>query len=153
MDRAFDLTAHVTLQSKLLWGMLGVVQLANGLLNLAGGEHLVLGTIMVCFGVVFLLPGSMVLKRLNRFVITFDQEFLSIQRGLFVNRRVFWDTIAEINLGRMAAIIVTKTGRPRTLHFGEFGYTVNQIVKPEVFASIREFCEERDIPITDVRSA
>ena len=95
----------------------------------------------------------MVLKRLNRFVITFDQGFLGIQRGLFVNRRVFWDTITEVNLSRMAAIIVTKTGRPLTLHFGEFGYTVNQIVKPEVLAAIRGVCEERDIPVTDVRSA
>ena len=50
MNREFDLSARVSVQSKVLWGMLGVVQMANGLIHLSGGEHMILGVIMTAFG-------------------------------------------------------------------------------------------------------
>ncbi len=152
MDRVFDLTQHVSTHSRLLWAGAGAIQLANGALNLAGGEHMILGVSMVCLGA-FMLPGSLLMKRASRFVITFDENFIRIQRGLLDNHEIAWDSIVEISLSLMSAIIVTKNGRSRTLHFGELGYTANQMVKPQICASIREFAEARGVSVTEVHSA
>ena len=152
MNRVFDLTQHVSIQSSLLWAGAGALQLANGVLNIVGGEHMILGATMVCVGVL-MLPGSLLRKRASRFVITFDHDSIRVQRGLFANHQIAWDSIAEISLSLMSAIIVTKSGRSRTLNFGELGYTANQMVKPQICAAIKEFGQEKGVSVTEVRSA
>ena len=109
---------------------------------------LVVGVICTCFGLA-VLPGSFLFRRMNRLVIGFSQEDLSIKRGVFVRQRMPWDSIAGITLGRMAAEIATRGGKVREIHFGLLGYADNQEIKPQVYQTI--FAQAKGIPVTEDR--
>ena len=155
-DRVFDLTARVGWTNRLVLGLLGLMMTANGLMDLVrwnnseSGETLVLvvGLISTCFGLA-VLPGSFLFRRMNRLVIGFSQEDLSIRRGVFVRQRMPWDSIAGITLGRMAAEIATRGGKVREIHFGLLGYADNQEIKPQVYQTIRAFAQAKGIPVTE----
>ena len=155
-NRVFDLTARVGWTNRLVWGLLGLVMTANGLLNLARwsnsepGEILVLvvGLVCTCFGL-SVLPGRFLFRRMSRLVIGFSQEDLSIKRGVLVRQRTPWDSIAGITLGRMAAEIVTRGGKVRVIHFGLLGYADNQEIKPQVLQTLRAFAQAKGIPVTE----
>ena len=151
MDRAFDLSTQVRAQLRVLWSLLGVVQIANGVIHLAGGEHLVLGTITLCFGL-FVLPGSFLFNRMNRFVITFTEDAILLVRGLFSTNRIDWDSVSEINLHPISADFITRDGKVRTLNLGELGFADVQIVKPQIYEIIRNKSEAKGISLED-RSA
>ena len=159
-DRVFDLTARVGWTNRFVLGLLGLVLIAKGLMNLVrwsnseSGETLVLvvGLISTCFGLA-VLPGSFLFRRMNRLVIGFSQEDLSIKRGLLVRQRTPWDDIAGITLGSMAAEIATHGGRVREIHFGLLGYADNQEIKPQVYQTIRDFAQAKGIPVTEEGTA
>ncbi len=155
-NRVFDLTARVGWTNRFVWGLLGLVMTANGLLNLSrwnssdsgGTQLLVVGVLSTCFGLL-VLPGSFLLRRMNKLVIAFLQEELRIQRGLFVRQRVPWQSVAGITLGRMAAEIATRGGKVRVIQFGMLGYADNQEIKPQVFQTLRAFAQAKGIPVTE----
>ena len=155
-DRVFDLTARVGWTNRFVLGGLGLLMIANGLVNLArwsntdsgGTPLLVVGVICTCFGLL-ILPGSFLFRRMNRLVIGFSQEDLSIKRGVFVRQRMPWVTITGITLGRMSAEIATRSGKMRKIHFGLLGYADNQEIKPQVYQTIRDFAQAKGIAVTE----
>ena len=157
-DRVFDLTARVGWTNRFVLGGLGLLMTANGLANLArwssSGETLVLviGVISTCLGLL-VLPGSFLSRRMNRLVIGFSQEDLSVKRGFLVWQRTPWDDIAGITLGRMAAEIATRGGKVRVIHFGLLGFADNQEIKPRVFQAIRDFARAKGITVTEEGAA
>ena len=157
-DRVFDLTARVGWTNRFVLGLLGLVMIANGLMNLVrwnnSGETLalVVGLVCACFGLA-VLPGSFLFRRMNRLVIGFSQEDLSVKRGVLVRQRTPWDDIAGITLGRMAAEIATRGGKARVIHFGMLGYADNQEIKPQVYQTIRDFAQAKGIPVTEEGTA
>ena len=157
-DRVFDLTARVGWTNRFVLGGLGLMMIASGLVNLArwsnSGETLalVIGLVSTCFGLL-VLPGSFLFRRMNRLVIGFSQEELSIKRGVFARQRMLWDDIAGITLGLMAAEIATRGGKVREIHFGLLGYADNQEIKPQVFQTIRDFAQAKGIPVTEEGAA
>ncbi len=155
-DRVFDLTARVGWTNRFVLGGLGLLMIANGLANLARWSStdsgatplLVVGVISTCFGLL-ILPGSFLFRRMNRLVIGFSQEDLSVKRGVFVRQRTPWADIAGITLSLMAAEIATRGGRVRVIHFGLLGYSDNQEIKPQIFQTIRDFAQAKGIPVTE----
>ena len=155
-DRVFDLTARVGWTNRFVLGGLGLLMTANGLVNLArwsnteSGAILVLaiGVVSTCLGLL-VLPGRFLFRRMNRLVIGFSQEDLSVKRGLLVWQRTPWDSIAGITLGPMAAEIVTRGGKVRVIHFGLLGFADNQEIKPQVFQTLRAFAQAKGIPVTE----
>ena len=154
-DRVFDLTARVGWTNRFVLGLLALVMAANGLMNLArwyntdsgGTQLLVLGLVYLCLGVL-VLPGSLLFRRL-KLVLGFSQEELLIQRGLFVRQRVPWDSLAGITLSLMNAEFVSREGPTRVIQFGMLGYADNQVVKPQILQTIRDFAQAKGIPVTE----
>ena len=140
--------------NRFVLGGLGLGMTANGLVNLArwsnSGETLalVIGLVSTCFGL-SVLPGSFLFRRMNRLVIGFSQQDLSVKRGLLVWQRTPWDDIAGITLGLMAAEIATRGGKVRVIHFGLLGFADNQEIKPQVYETIRDFAQAKGIPVTE----
>ena len=159
-DRVFDLTARVGWTNRFVWGGLGLVLTANGLVNLvrwnnsASGETLILviGLIHLCLGLL-VLPGSLLFRRMNKLVLAFSQEELVVQRGLFVRQRVPWDSLGGITLSRMQAEFVSREGPSRAIQFGMLGYADNQEIKPRVLETIRAFAAAKEIPVTEEGAA
>ena len=155
-DQVFELSGRVGWPNRFVWGLLALVFTANGLLNLArwnnidsaGTQLLVLGLVYLCLAVL-VLPGSLLFRRLNKLVLAFSQEELLIQRGLFVRRRVPWDSVGGITLSLMNAEFVPREGPSRVIQFGMLGYADNQVVKPRILQTIRAFAQAKGIPVSE----
>ncbi len=148
-SRTFDLSVPV---SRLLlggWSAFGAIQIAGGAFSIERGDN-VLGVAQIAFGAFFMLSVVLV-PRLNRYVIAFDDSHLTLERALVKPRRIPWASIAEIKVRLMKLEIALKEGKNVKWNFN-LSYTDNQIVKPQIIAALTEFAEAKGIPIQDGRS-
>ena len=145
-DRTFDLTIPVTRPMWLLWRMLGVIQVCNGLLAIAREDH-VLGGLSVVVGILLLLPLRLVLLPLNRYIVRLGDESVEIRRGFFGRRVIPWSSISKVKVGLMSVEFEVNGGKSATINFGAMGYTENQTLKPEIKSEVRSFVEEKGIEV------
>ena len=88
------------------------------------------------------------MPRLNRYVIAFDDSHLTMQRALVKPRRIPWASISEIEIQLLKLDIALKEGKNVNWNLN-LSYTDNQIVKPQIIAALTEFAEANGIPIQD----
>ena len=90
MERqTFDLSGGaVNRLQQVFWGLLGVFQFITGLFAVAR-DNLVLGAPMIALGVV-IVSTSLLMRRLDQFTITLDDECLTIKKGMLGSCRIPW---------------------------------------------------------------
>lgn len=147
--RTFDLSVPVSPWLLACWSGFGALQIASGVFSIEGGNE-ILGVAQIAFGV-FCLLSVVVMPRLNRYVIAFDDSHLTLQRALVKPRRIPWASIAEIEIHLMKLEIALKDGKNAKWNFN-LSYTDNQIVKPQIIAALTEFAQANGIPVRDSRS-
>ena len=82
----------------------------------------------------------------NRFVIAFDDTYLTLEKALSSTRKIPWASISEIEIQRLKLEIALKEGKNVKWNFN-MSYTDNQIVKPQIIAALNEFAEAKGIPV------
>ena len=148
-SRTFDLSVPVSPWLLACWSGLGALQIASGVFSIESGNN-ILGVAQIACGLFFLL-GAVLMPRLNRYVIAFDDSHLTLERALVKPRRIPWASIAEIKVQLMKLEIALKEAKNVKWNFN-LSYTDNQIVKPQIIAALTEFAEANGIPIQDGRS-
>ena len=101
----------------------------------------------IAFGLFFLLFVALT-PRENRYVITFDDANLKIERSLSRERTIPWTSITEIHILLMKIEFMFENGNNVTWNFN-LCYTDNQIVKPQIIAALTEFAAAKGIPVKD----
>ena len=148
-ERTFDLSAPVSRFLLVGWSGFGAIQVVSGVFSFERGDD-VLGVLQIAFGVFFMLS-VVLMPRLNRYVIAFDDSHLTLQRALVKPRRIPWASISDIEIQLLKLDIALKEGKNVNWNFN-LSYTDNQIVKPQIIAALNEFAEANGIPIRDGRS-
>lgn len=148
-ERTFDLSAPVSRLLLAGWSGFGAIQVASGVFSLERGDD-VLGVLQIAFGVFFMLS-VVLMPRLNRYVIAFDDLHLTLDKALVRTRKIPWASIAELEIHLMKLEIALRDGKNVRWNFN-LSYTDNQIVKPQIIAALTEFSEANGIPIQDGRS-
>lgn len=89
--------------------------------------------------------------RLHRYIITFDDSYLTLDKSHFRPRRVPWTSITEIHIQVVKIEFLLENRKNITWNF-DMSYTDNQIVKPRIIAALNEFAQANGIPVRDSRS-
>ncbi len=147
-ERTYDLTVPVTRQLRVLWRILGVIQIPNGLMHIIRGD-VILGIVIVAVGLMLLMPFRFFMQRLNRYLIVLRDEHLEIKRGIYKPRRVPWSSISEIRIELMSVGFHVDDARGEKISFSDMGYSDNQTVKPQIISDLRSLAEAKGISITD----
>ena len=145
--RVFDFTIPINRQHRILFLVLALTQFLNGGLAIDRGE-LILGVPMVLFGL-FVLIGSLTMKESGKYVITFQDSSIQIEKGVFKNRVLPWETITGIQIALMSVEIRQQSNKRERINFSDFGYDVNQLVKPQFMSDLRAFAEAKGIAVTE----
>lgn len=146
--RIFDLSVPVSPWLLAGWGVFGAIQVASGVFSIEGGND-ILGVAQIACGLFFLLS-VVLMPRLNRYVIAFDDSHLTLDKALVRTRRIPWASISEIEIHLMKLEIALKDGKNAKWNFN-LSYTDNQIVKPQIIAALTEFAGANGIPVRDSR--
>lgn len=147
--RTFDLSLPVSRLLLAGWGGFGAIQVASGAFGIERGD-VVLGVVQIAFGLFFMLSVVLV-PRLNRYVIAFDESHLTLEKALIRTRKIPWTSISEIEIHLMKLEIELKEGKNVKWNFN-LSYTDNQIVKPQIIAALTGFAQANGIPVRDSRS-
>ena len=99
-ERTFDLTVPVTRQFRMIWWIMGILQIFNGLMSVIREEGL-LASLQLAFGL-FILAACFFMPRINKYIIAFCDEDLEISRGIFKHRKIPWALISEIHIKLMS---------------------------------------------------
>ena len=145
-SRTFDLSVPVSRLTIVTWTVFGVIEIASGTFSIGRGDD-ILGVAQIAFGVFFLLF-VVLLPRVNRYVIAFDDSHLSLEKALVRTREIPWASISEIEIHLMKFEIALKEGKNVKWNFN-LSYTDNQIVKPQIIAALDEFAAAKGIAIQD----
>ncbi|MDE2889441.1 MAG: hypothetical protein OXR72_14635 [Gemmatimonadota bacterium] len=148
-SRTFDLSLPVSRFLLAGWSGFGALQIASGVFSIESSNE-IFGVAQIAFGL-FCCSSLFVLPRLNRYVIAFDDSYLTLERALVKPRRIPWGSISEIEIHLMRLEIALKEGKNVKWNFN-LSYTDNQIVKPRIIAALTEFSGANGIPIQDGRS-
>ena len=148
-ERTFDLTVPVTRPFRVIWTIAGVGWIICGFVNVAGNT--ILGAVQIVLGLGF-LGFSGPLQRLNRYIVTFSDARLEIERGLFRHRRIPWTSVSEIHIQLMKVEIRLDSGKSLAIDFSNMSFSDNQIIKPEIVAAVTAFAEDKGIGVKDGRS-
>ena len=148
-SRTFDLSVPASRFLLAGWTVFGLLQLASGVFSIETGNDILGGAQIAC-GLFFLL-GVVLMPRLNRYVIAFDDSHLTLEKPLVKPRRIPWASISEIEIHLMKSEIALKDGKNVRWNFN-LSYTDNQIVKPQIIAALTEFAEAKGIHVRDSRS-
>ena len=148
-ERTFDLTVPVTRPFRVIWTIAGVGWIICGIVNVL--ENTILGTVQIVLGLGFLgFSGS--LQRLNRYIVTFSNTRLEIERGLFRHRRISWTSVSEMHIELMKLGFKLDNGKNVKIDFTALSYNDNQTIKPEMIATASAFAEDKRIDVKDSRS-
>ena len=148
-ERTFDLSVPLSRLFIVGWILFGLIQIANGLFSLKRGDE-IFGIVQVAFGLFFLLFAGLT-PRENKYVITFEDANLKIDRSLSRELTISWASISEIHIQLMKLEIALKEGENVKWNFN-MSYTDNQFVKPQIISALTEFAGAKGIPIRDSRS-
>ena len=148
-SRTFDLSVPVSQLLLAGWSVLGAIQVASGAFSIERGDD-VLGVAQIAFGLFFLLF-VVLMPRVNRYVIAFDDSHLTLEKALSRTRKIPWASISEIEIQRIKLEIVLKEGKNVKWNFN-MSYTDNQIVKPQIIATLTEFAHAKGITVRDSQS-
>ena len=124
----------------------GALQIASGVFSIESSNE-ILGVAQIACGLFFLLS-VVLMPRLNRYVIAFDDSHLTLDKALVRTRKIPWASISEIEIHLMKFEITLKDGKNAKWNFN-LSYTDNQIVKPQIIAALTEFAKANGIPIRD----
>ena len=147
--RTFDLSVPVSRFLFAGWSAFGAIQIASGVFSIESSNK-ILGVAQIAFGVFFMLS-VVLMPRLNRYVIAFDDSHLTLDKALVRTRKIPWASISEIEIHLMKSEIALKDGKNVRWNFN-LSYTDNQIVKPQIIAALTEFAEAKGIHVRDSRS-
>ena len=148
-ERTFDLTVPVTRPFRVIWTIAGVGWIICGFVNVVGNT--ILGAVQIVLGLGF-LGFSGPLQRLNRYIVTFSDARLEIERGLFKHWRIPWTSVSEIHIELMKLGFKLDNGKSVKIDFAALSYNDNQTIKPEIVATATAFAEAKGIPVQDGRS-
>ena len=146
-ERTFDLTVPVTRQFRMIWWIMGILQIFNGLLSVIREEGL-LASLQLAFGL-FILAACFFMPRINKYIIAFCDEDLEISRGIFKHRKIPWALISEIHIKLMSVEFRVNEGKHEKINFGEMGYRENQTIKPPIISELKTFAEAKGISVRD----
>ena len=127
----------------------GVIEIAGSFFSIKTGDG-IFGIVQVAFGVSFLLFVGLTPCE-NKYVITFEDANLKIERSLSRERTIPWTSITEIHILLMKVEFRLEYGKNVTWNFN-MSFTDNQIVKPQIIAALTEFAEAKEIPVRDSRA-
>ena len=145
-SRTFDLSVPLSRLFIVGWILFGLIQIANGLFSLKRGDE-IFGIVQVAFGLFFLLFAGLT-PRENKYVITFEDANLKIDRSLSRELTISWASISDFHIQLMKLEIALKEGKNVTWNFN-MSYTDNQIVKPQIIAVLTEFAAAKGTPVKD----
>ena len=148
-SRSFDLSVPVSRFLLAGWSGFGALQIVSGVFSIESSNE-ILGVAQIACGLFFLLS-VVLMPRLNRYVIAFDNSHLTLERALVKPRKIAWASISEIEIQLLKMEIALKEAKNVKWNFN-LSYTDNQIVKPQIIAALTEFAEANGIPIRDGRS-
>ena len=148
-QRTFNLSVPVTRLFIVGCILGGVIEIAGSFFSIKTGDG-IFGVVQLAFGLFFLLFVSLA-PRQNRYVITFEDANLKIDRSLSRELTISWASISDIDIRLMKLEIALKEGKNVTWNFN-MSYVDNQIVKPQIIAALTEFGEAKEIPVRDSRS-
>ena len=148
-ERTFNLSVPLSRLFIVGWILFGLIQIANGLFSLKRGDE-IFGIVQVAFGLFFLLFAGLT-PRENKYVITFEDANLKIDRSLSRELTISWASISEIHIQLMKLEIALKEGENVKWNFN-MSYTDNQFVKPQIISVLNEFSEAKEIPVRDSRA-
>ena len=146
-ERTFDLTVPVTRQFRMIWWIMGILQIFNGLMSVIREEGL-LASLQLAFGL-FILAACFFMPRINKYIIAFCDEDLEISRGIFKHRKIPWALISEIHIKLMSVEFRVNEGKHEKINFGEMGYRENQTIKPPIISELKTFAEAKGISVRD----
>ncbi len=118
----------------------GVIEIAGRFLSIKTGGG-IFGVVQLAFGLMFLLFVGLT-PRENRYVITFDDANLKIDRSLSRELTISWASISEIHIQLMRVEIELDSGKRVKWNFN-MSFTDNQIIKPQIIAALTEFAEAK----------
>ena len=144
-ERTFDLTQPSSRQVQVLWVAMGICWIMNGLFSFRGDNFV--GVLQLAFGL-FALPGGLLMHRLNRYVIEFNDESLDRRTGVR-HRKIPWATISEIHVRFMKVELHLAGGGKEEINFSAMSYSANQVIKPRIISRLKAFAEERGIPVRE----
>ena len=148
-DRIFDLTVPVTRGFLLTQTAMGVVFVVLGFIYLENST--LLGTAQLVAGLLILTFVGLV-PRMNKHIIAFRDTNLEIEKGLFRHDDISWPSIAEIHVETKKVEFTLDNEKSVEINFGGMSYSVNQTVKPEIFAAATAFAEAKGIEVKDSRA-
>ena len=124
----------------------GVIEIAGSFFSIKTGDG-IFGIVQIAFGLFFLLFVALT-PRENRYVITFDDANLKIERSLSRERTIPWTSSTEIHIRLTKVELGLENGKNVTWNFN-MSYVDNQIVKPQIIAALTEFAEAKGTPVKD----
>ena len=127
----------------------GVIEIAGSFFRIRSGDG-IFGVAQLAFGL-FLLLFVGLTPRIHRYIIKFDDSYLTLDKSLLKPRKVPWITISEIQIQLMKIEFVLENGKNVKWNFN-MSYTDNQFVKPQIISALTEFAGAKGIPIRDSRS-
>ncbi len=127
----------------------GVIEIAGSFFSIRSGDS-IFGVAQLVFGLFLLLFVSLT-PRIHRYIITFDDSYLTLDKSLFKPRKIPWASISEVEIQLMKLEIALKEGKNVKWNFN-MSYTDNQFVKPQIISALTEFAGAKGIPIRDSRS-
>ena len=127
----------------------GVIEIAGSFFSIKSGDS-IFGVAQLVFGLFLLLFVSLT-PRIHRYIITFDDSYLTLDKSLFKPRKIPWASISEVEIQLMKLEIALKEGKNVKWNFN-MSYTDNQFVKPQIISALTEFAGAKGIPIRDSRS-
>ena len=149
-ERTFDLTVPVTRLFRVIWIVIGVGWIICGFVNIGGNAFL--GAVQLVLGLGFLFF-SFHLHRLNRYIISFYDAHLEIEKGLFRRRRIPWTSVSEIHIQLMKVEMRLASGKSLAIDFSNMSFSDNQTFKPRIIDAVTAFAEAKGIPVQDGRGA
>ena len=78
---------------------------------------------------------------------------MEIEKGLFRHDDISWPSIAEIHVETKKVEFTLDNEKSVEINFGGMSYSVNQTVKPEIFAAATAFAEAKGIEVKGQQGA
>ncbi|MDA0745068.1 MAG: hypothetical protein O2954_01000 [bacterium] len=149
-ERTFDFTAPIRQKHRLLYILMGVVYSMNGLIYFE--KHRWLGILNLSLGLFVFFCGTL-LKKGNRYLVTFTEAAVEIRRGLFSHSVLPWKTLSEVRIKLMEIEFHRKDGKTETFSFSSLEYNDVQTYKPQILSEVQTRAKAHNIPITTGHSS
>ena len=143
--QVFDLSVPTSRTFKLIFSLLGLTHVLNGLTTY---DRYWSGLLIVLLGVLVVVV-ALSLKHLNRYTIELSDSTMRINRGWFSRKVWAWETLNEVRIELMRIEIELGDGKVHAIHFGDLSYELNQTVKPQFVSALKEGARAKGIQVVD----